>query len=49
MQLTLDTSWWTRYRDPNHNPDLDGTSVFPPVIPGLLAGQFPAIPEPMRT
>jgi hypothetical protein len=45
MQLTLDTSWWTRYRDPNHNPDLDGTSVFPPVIPGLLAGQFPGIPR----
>ncbi|HYR58546.1 MAG TPA: hypothetical protein VEO95_07955 [Chthoniobacteraceae bacterium] len=45
MQLTLDTSWWTRYRDPNHNPDLDGTSVFPPVIPGLLHGQFPAIPR----
>src|SRR5436305_3660556 len=45
MQLTLDTSWWTRYRDPNHNPDLDGSSVFPPVVPGLLAGQFPAIPR----
>ena len=23
MQLTLDTSWWTRYRSSNHNPDLD--------------------------
>src|ERR1051326_6384650 len=45
MQLTLDTSWWTRYRDPNHNPDLDGGSVFPPVIPGLLSGQFPGIPR----
>jgi hypothetical protein len=45
MQLTLDTSWWTRYRDPNHNPDLDGPSVFPPVVPGLLAGQFPGIPR----
>lgn len=22
MQLTLDTSWWTRYRDSSHNPDL---------------------------
>ncbi|MCW3097340.1 MAG: hypothetical protein JWL77_2958 [Chthonomonadaceae bacterium] len=45
MQLTLDTSWWTRYRDPHHNPDIDGNSVFPPVIPGLLAGQFPGIPR----
>ena len=27
--LTIDTSYWTRYRDPNHNPDLDGFSVFP--------------------
>src|SRR5438445_2986721 len=35
MQLTLDTSWWSRYRDPNHNPDLDGNSVFAPVVPGL--------------
>src|SRR5882757_9183387 len=23
MQLTLDTSWWTRYRSSTHNPDLD--------------------------
>src|SRR5436190_11323868 len=23
MQLTIDTSWWTRYRDDRHNPDLD--------------------------
>ncbi len=45
MQLTVDTSWWTRYRDPNHNPDLDGFSVFPPAIPGLLKGKFPAIPR----
>ncbi len=45
MHLTVDTSWWTRYRDPNHNPDLDGFSVFPPAIPGLLKGRFPAIPR----
>jgi hypothetical protein len=45
MQLTLDTSWWTRYRDPNHNPDLDPGFVFPPVVPGLLQGEFPAIPR----
>ena len=45
MQLTLDTSWWTRYRDPNHNPDLDPTFVFPQAVPGLHAGQFPGIPR----
>jgi hypothetical protein len=43
MQLTVDTSWWTRYRSPNENPDFGDT--FPPIIPGLLKGQFPAIPR----
>src|SRR5207302_7097226 len=42
---TLDTSWWTRYRDPNHNPDLDPAHVFPQAVPGLAAGQFPGIPR----
>jgi hypothetical protein len=45
MQLTVPTNWWTRYRDPNHNPDLDPNHVFPPAVPGLLGGQFPAIPR----
>jgi hypothetical protein len=45
MQLTVDTSWWTRYRDTNHNPDLNPGFRFPPAVPGLLAGQFPAIPR----
>jgi hypothetical protein len=45
MQLTLDTSWWTRYRDPSHNPDLDPSFVFPQAIPGLASGQFPGIPR----
>src|SRR5229473_3277742 len=45
MQLTLDTSWWTRYRDPSHNPDLDPNFVFPQAIPGLAGGQFPGIPR----
>ncbi|SIO15622.1 hypothetical protein SAMN05444166_2741 [Singulisphaera sp. GP187] len=44
-QLTVDTSWWTRYRNPDKNPDLDPTFVFAPVIPGLLNGQFTAIPR----
>jgi hypothetical protein len=45
MQLTVDTTWWSRYRDPDHNPDLDPGHMFPPAVPGLLAGQFPAIPR----
>ncbi len=43
MQLTVDTSFWTRYRSPNKNPDFGDT--FPPAVPDLLKGQFPAIPR----
>jgi hypothetical protein len=43
MQLTVDTSWWTRYRSRTKNPDFGDT--FPPAVPGLLEGQFPAIPR----
>lgn len=28
MNLNVDTSFWTRYRSPNHNPDLDPNFVF---------------------
>jgi len=45
MQLTLDTSWWTRYRSSANNPDLDPTFVFPQAVPALSMGQFPAIPR----
>jgi hypothetical protein len=45
MQLTLDTSWWTRYRSSANNPDLDPNFVFPQAVPGLAKGQFPAIPR----
>jgi len=45
MQLTVDTSWWTRYRSRNNNPDLDPGFVFPQAVPSLAAGQFPAIPR----
>ncbi|MGH6834985.1 MAG: ferritin-like domain-containing protein [Methylocella sp.] len=45
MQLTVDTSWWTRYRARAHNPDLDPSFVFPQAIPSLFAGKFPAIPR----
>lgn len=45
MQLTLDTSWWTRYRDDAHNPDLDPSFKFPQAIPDLSKGQHTAIPR----
>src|SRR5260221_2477833 len=45
MQLTLDTSWWTRYRSSTHNPDLDPTFTFPQAIPDLNKGQHTAIPR----
>jgi hypothetical protein len=43
MQLTVDTSFWTRYRSDSMNPDFGDT--LPQAIPGLAAGQFPAIPR----
>jgi Ferritin-like domain len=43
MQLTVDTSWWTRYRSRTQNPDLGDT--FPQAVPGLASGKFPAIPR----
>jgi Ferritin-like domain len=43
MQLTVDTSWWTRYRSRTKNPDFGDT--FPQAVPGLSAGMFPAIPR----
>jgi len=45
MKLTLDTSWWTRYRSDTNNPDLDPTFVFPQAVPGLSKGTFTAIPR----
>jgi Ferritin-like domain len=44
-QLTLDTSWWTRYRDSAHNPDLDPNHIFPQAVPSLHTGQHTAIPR----
>jgi hypothetical protein len=43
MQLTVDTSWWTRYRSRTGNPDLGDT--FKQAIPSLAVGQHPAIPR----
>jgi len=41
-QLTVDTSWWTRYRSETANPDFGGK--FPNAVPDLATGQHPAIP-----
>jgi hypothetical protein len=43
MQLTVDTSWWTRYRSRSKNPDFGDT--FPNAIPTLAVGQHTAIPR----
>jgi Ferritin-like domain len=43
MELTVDTSWWTRYRSATKNPDFGDT--FPQAVPGLAKGRFPAIPR----
>jgi len=43
MQLTVDTSWWTRYRSRTANPDLGDT--FAQAIPTLAVGQHTAIPR----
>lgn len=44
-QLTIDNSWWTRYRDDSHNPDLDPNHVFPQVVPTLAVNEHTAIPR----
>jgi len=43
MQLTVDTSWWTRYRSSSKNPDFGDT--FDQAVPTLNVGQHPAIPR----
>jgi Ferritin-like domain len=45
MQLSVDTSWWTRYRSRSNNPDLDPGFTFPQAVPSLSVGQHPAIPR----
>lgn len=44
-QLTVDTGFWTRYRDDAHNPDLDPGFTFGQAVKGLDVGQHPAIPR----
>ena len=45
MQLTVDTSWWTRYRSTRLNPDLNPGVKFAQAVPSLAEGKFPAIPR----
>ena len=44
MQLTINTSWWTRYRSSANNPDVNPIT-FEQAVPGLFNGTFPAIPR----
>jgi len=44
MQLTVDNSWWTRYRSSTNNPDVNPTT-FGQAVPDLHNGQFTAIPR----
>lgn len=43
-QLTVDTSYWGRYRSNNKNPDLGDTS-FDQAVPSLSVGKHTAIPR----
>jgi hypothetical protein len=42
-ELTVDTSWWVRYRSEDQNPDFG--DAFLNAVPTLATGQFPAIPR----
>jgi len=43
MELTVDTSWWTRYRSRTKNPDFGDT--FAHAVPTLAVGKHTAIPR----
>jgi hypothetical protein len=43
MRLSVDTSWYTRYRSRTLNPDLGDST--PQAFPALFNGEFPAIPR----
>jgi hypothetical protein len=44
-RLSVDTSFWTRYRSDSKNPDLDPQFTFQQAVKGLNVGQHPAIPR----
>src|SRR6201998_2352097 len=41
MQLTIDSSWWTRYRSSTNNPDVN-TTTFEQAVPDLHSGEHTA-------
>lgn len=43
--LTVDTSFWARYRSSDNNPDLDPGFTFGQAVNGLNVGQHTAIPR----
>ena len=43
MQLTVDTTWYTRYRSSTKNPDFGDT--LEQAVPSLAVGRHPAIPR----
>ena len=46
MQLTVNTSFWTRYRSDSQNPDFaDSFPPLPQAVPDLAVGQHTAIPR----
>jgi Ferritin-like domain len=44
-QLTIDTSYWGRYRSDDNNPDLDAAVKFAQAVPSLNNGKHTAIPR----
>jgi hypothetical protein len=40
MQLTVDTSWWTRYRSRDNNPDLDPGFAFAQAVNATIGNAF---------
>jgi len=42
-KLTVDTTWWTRYRSRTGNPDLG--DKFQPAVPSLIVNTHPGIPR----
>jgi hypothetical protein len=45
LELTVDTSFWSRYRDDADNPDLDPQFTFEQAVTGLNVGKHRAIPK----
>jgi hypothetical protein len=44
-QLTIDTSYWGKYRSDSNNPDLDAGFQFAQAVPSLNNGKHTAIPR----